>query len=108
MSDVTGTVNQITADIVQYTPAVVAGVQAAEQSSASGQDKKQAVLDAIQAGSAAASSIPVPQVAAIAGLINLVVSIFNSLGIFKHKTPTAVVQPNELVQASTEPKPPTT
>ncbi len=34
-----------------------------------------------------AAGIPVPQVAAIAALVNLSVSIFNALGIFKKKAP---------------------
>ncbi len=83
---VTHTVNQITAQVVTYTPAVVAGVQAAEMSGASGESKLQAVIDGIQAGSAGLVNTPVPQVAAIAALVNLVVSIFNALGVFKHKT----------------------
>lgn len=83
----TSTVNTITSDVASFTPAVLAGVQAAEQSTASGADKKQAVLNAIQAGSAEGTKIAIPQVAAISGLIDLVVSIFNALGVFSHKTP---------------------
>lgn len=44
-----------------------------------------AFAPAIQAGSELGENVPVPQVAAISGLINLVVSIFNALGIFRHK-----------------------
>lgn len=84
-SGVVGTVNDITSQIVTYTPAVVAGVQAAEVSGASGESKLTAVIDGIQKGSQVAEGIPVPSVAAIAGLVNLVVSIFNALGVFKHK-----------------------
>ncbi len=82
---VVSTVNDITSQIVTYTPAVAAAVQAAEMTGASGQSKKQAVLNAIQAGSQLAAGVPQPQVAAISSLVNLVVSIFNALGVFSHK-----------------------
>ena len=85
---VVNTVTQIDSQIMAYTPAVMAGVTAAEASSQSGSNKKQAVLSAIQAGTKVGETIPVPQVAAISGLIDLVVSIFNALGIFKHSLPT--------------------
>lgn len=85
MTDTVQAVSMIDTQVATYAPAVIAGVQAAEHSGASGNDKKQAVIDAVLAGSQAAEGAPVPQVAAIAGLVNLVVSIFNSLGIFKHK-----------------------
>jgi len=80
------TVNQINTQTLQYAPAAMAGIMAAEQSTASGESKLQAVLDGIQAGAHAGEQIPQPQVAAIAGMINLFVSIFNALGVFKHKT----------------------
>lgn len=83
-------ITSISQQVATYTPAVIAGVQAAEVSGASGSAKLQAVLDGIQAGSAAAELIPIPQVEAIAALVNLVVSIFNSLGIFKHNSTSVV------------------
>ncbi len=89
MSKVQTTVAAINANIVAYAPAVITAVQAAEMSSASGTDKATAVINAIQQGSANLTLAPQPDVAAIAGLVNLVVTIFNMLGVFKHKTPTA-------------------
>jgi hypothetical protein len=89
----TDTIAKMDAQIAQYAPLVIVGVQAAEQSTASGATKKQAVLDAIVAGSHVAEAIPVPQVAAIGGLIDLVVSIFNSLHIFGHSTSTPAAPP---------------
>lgn len=83
------TVNDITNQIVAYTPAVIAGVQAAEVTGVSGASKLQAVIAGIQEGSQIAEGIPVPAVSAIAGLVNLVVSIFNAVGLFKHSTPKA-------------------
>jgi hypothetical protein len=88
MSDKVTTVsNQITTQTLIYLPAVLAGVQVAEASQASGADKAQAVVDAVIAGSGAVAQIPgaPPQVAAVSGLVNLAVSILNALGVFKHK-----------------------
>lgn len=79
------TIAAITTQTLTYTPAVIAGVQAAETSLASGPSKQQAVINAILAGSQAAEGVPNPNVAAIAALVNLTVSIFNALGLFKHK-----------------------
>lgn len=83
--NITSTVTQIDNQVLTYVPAVLAGVQAAEQSGASGQSKKQAVLDGVLAGAKAGESVQIPQVAAISGLIDLIVSIFNALGVFKKK-----------------------
>ena len=89
------TVATITADVTQYIPAVGAGVQAAEMAAraaeaqgitVSGEQKANAVLQGIQAGAGTLAQ-GTGQVAAISGLINLFVSIFNSLGIFDHKAP---------------------
>lgn len=91
------TVNTITTDVQQFIPAVSAGVQAAEiaaQTAASqgiivtGAQKASAVLEGIQAGSGVLAQ-GTGQVAAISGLINLFVSIFNSLNLFKHSTAPA-------------------
>ena len=87
-------VTQITNETLQFAPAVLAGVQAAELATgASGQTKHQAVLNGvlqgIQVGSGALAQSSTGQVAAISGLINLFVSIFNSLGLFKHTTVSA-------------------
>ena len=81
---VQSTVTDITTQTMNFAPAVIGGIQAAEAAGASGENKKQAVIDGILAGAKAAENIPVPQVAAIAGMIDLAVSIFNSLGRFKH------------------------
>ena len=85
---VQSTVADITAQTMNFAPAVIGGIHAAEVSGASGADKKQAVIDGILAGAKAAENIPIPQVSAIAGMIDLFVSIFNSLGLFKHKPST--------------------
>lgn len=84
-------VTTITNETLQYAPAVLAGVQAAETATgATGQSKHDAVLNGvlagIQVGSGALAQASTGQVAAISGLINLFVSIFNSLGIFKHNS----------------------
>ncbi len=93
------TVTEITAQVSTYTPAVLAGVQAAEQSGAAGSDKKAAVLAGIQAGAKVGESIPAPIVSGISSLIDLVVSIFNALGLFSHKT--SVVAPIPVTADST-------
>jgi hypothetical protein len=79
-------VNHITAETLAYTPAIIAAMQAAESTQASGEKKQQAVVNAIIAGSAAlAQGAPKPNVQAVAGLVNLFASIFNGLGVFKKK-----------------------
>ena len=84
---VTNTVDQINHATLTYAPAVIAGVQAAEVSGASGSNKKQAVLDGILAGAKLGENMPIPQVAAISGMIDMFVTIFNSLGLFKKSSP---------------------
>lgn len=85
------TVNQITSVELQFVPAVLAGVQAAEATGAPGHAKAQAVIDGVIAGSGAlAGQAGVqPTVAGIAALVNLTVSILNALGIFKKKSTPA-------------------
>ncbi len=85
-SKIVATVDQITAQVATYTPAVIAAVQVAQATSASGEDKLNAVVNAILAGSQIGEAVPVPQVAAISALVNLTVSILKSLGVF-HKKP---------------------
>lgn len=90
-------VTTITNETLQYAPAVIAGIQAAEtaaqQTAATGAQKHDAVLNGvlagIQVGSGALAQSGTGQVAAISGLINLFVSIFNSLNLFKHSTAPA-------------------
>lgn len=88
------TVNTITTGVVSYAPAVIAGIQAAEATgTASGQSKQaavvSAVLNGVEVGSGALENSTNSTVAGVAALVNLFVSIFNSLGIFKHATVTA-------------------
>lgn len=79
------TVTNITNNEVQYAPAVLAGVLAAEQSTQPGTSKAQAVVNGIIAASAAGAQVPQPTVAGISELVNLTVSILNALGVFSHK-----------------------
>jgi hypothetical protein len=87
------TVNSITTQTVSYAPAVLAGIQAAEATQAGGASKQaavvQAVLNGVEVGSGDLAQSSNPTVAGVAALVNLFVSIFNSLGIFKHGTPAA-------------------
>lgn len=87
-SGVVTAVNNITSQMVTYAPAVLAGVQVAEQSTASGSDKKSAVLGGILAGAKIEEASTNPAVASISALIDLTVSILNSLGVFGHKSTT--------------------
>jgi hypothetical protein len=84
---VTTTVNQINTATLEYLPAVLAGVQAAEQVAPGlpGETKAQAVVNGIIAGSAVLAGDANPNVAGIAALVNLVVSILNAAKIFRHK-----------------------
>jgi len=91
----TNTINQITAAELQYAPAVLAGVQAAEVSGASGSAKAQAVIDGIMTGAGALAQtqgIP-PSVSGIAALVNLTVSILNALGVFRKKSQPVAAAP---------------
>ncbi len=63
-------------------PAVLAGVQIAEASGAPGDQKYQAVIQAL--GSASPG---------ISALVNLAVGILNSLGAFRHKTTNVSTMP---------------
>lgn len=100
------TVTQIETQTLTYAPAAIAGIQAAEAGGqivgAAGPSKLSAVLSGIAAGAQVGEAIPVPQVAAISGMINLFVSIFNALGIFKHAP--AAAAPAALAQAAQEAK----
>jgi hypothetical protein len=99
MSAITKTTGAITTQTLIYLPSVLAGVQAAEAASEMvvasggqpipGSTKLGAVLAGVQAGSQVAAGSPNPDVAAIAALVNLTVSILNALGLFKKKTPAA-------------------
>jgi flagellar biosynthesis protein FliQ len=79
------TVNTITNETLTYAPAVLAGVQVAETTGASGSSKLQAVVNGVLAASQAGEAVPNATVAGISALVNLVVSIFNATGIFSHK-----------------------
>ncbi len=84
------TIQAINNDTIAYAPAVIAGIQAAEATGsitgATGPQKAQAVIDGVLAGSQALENSKNANVAGIAALVDLFVSIFNSLGVFKHKT----------------------
>lgn len=86
------TIATINTQTITYLPAVLAGVQAAEQSNAAGATKKQAVVNAVIAGARGAETSTNPNVAGIAALVDLVVSILNSTGVFSHKSPAAPAQ----------------
>jgi N-acetylglucosamine-6-phosphate deacetylase len=83
----------ITADTLAFAPAVLAGVSAAETAAplAPGTTKQAAVVNAvlqgIQVGSGELETSANPTVAGVATLVNLFVSIFNALKVFKHATP---------------------
>lgn len=81
-------VNQITSQTVDYAPAVIAGVQAAQAArnadpSITGAQAQSAVvssiLTGIEVGSGALETSKNPTVAGIALLVNLFVSIFKAL-----------------------------
>lgn len=91
---VTNTATNITNQIVSYSPALVQSVRAAVEVAetvpdATGPQKQRAVVSAvltgIEVGSQALETHPNPAVASVALLINLVVSVLNSLGVFKRK-----------------------
>lgn len=77
------TVNTITTGVEQYTPAVIAGIQAAELTGAPGPSKQAAVvssvLNGVEVGSGALENSSNPTVAGVALLVNMFVSIFKAL-----------------------------
>ena len=83
------TIAAVNSNVLAFTPAVMAGVMAAEQSGADGATKQQAVVNAVLGTSGVLESNTNPNVAGIAGLVNLVLSIFNATGIFSHKKAVA-------------------
>lgn len=87
------TVAAISSNVTAYTPAVIAGVQAAEVSGQQGASKLQTVVNAVLGTAGALEQSSNPNVAAISALVNLVVSIFNSTGIFSHKSAAASAAP---------------
>jgi hypothetical protein len=99
MSAITKVTGAITTQTLIYLPSVLAGVQAAEHASElvvaaggqplPGETKLGAVLAGVQAGSQAMAGSPNPDVASIAALVNLTVSILNALGLFKKRAPAA-------------------
>jgi hypothetical protein len=79
------TLESINNQVVTFTPAVIAAVQIAEAAGGTSESKLAKVLDEISGIAGAVSQIPTnPNVAAIAGLVNLTVSLFNAFGKFKH------------------------
>ncbi len=91
--DIVKGVTAIDNQAATYAPIVIVGVQAAEAAgaTATGEQKKnavvQSILEGIQAGAKVGETVNVPQVAAISGLVDICVSIFNALGGFQHKSP---------------------
>lgn len=80
------TISAITQDTASFAPAVLAGVQAAQLANVDGGTKQEAVVNAVLGTTGALESNSNPNVAGIAALANLFVNIFNTLGVFKHKT----------------------
>jgi hypothetical protein len=85
------------ASFLKYAPYALAGAQAVEAAvgAGNGADKKQLVIAGILAGAHAGETVPVPQVQAIAGVVDIVVGTLNAAGLLG-KTPTPVSVPPEL------------
>jgi hypothetical protein len=86
-------VNQIEASIAKFLPSTLTAVLATEGAAhnVAGATKLQNVVNAVIAGTAVVEAeSPAPSVAAIAGLANLLVTILNYTGVFKHGAPPAV------------------
>ncbi len=83
---ISSTVTRITNQELLYTPVILHAVQAAQASNADGETKKAAVLAVTLAAAQGLESNPNPNVAAIAALIDLTVSIFKATGLFSRKS----------------------
>ncbi len=79
---------------MKYAPYAVAGAQAVESAigAGNGSAKKQAVIAGIIAAVHAGETVPLPQVQAIAGVVDIVVGTLNASGAFG-KVASAVVVP---------------
>lgn len=101
---VTATAEKIDSTSLQYAPQVLAGVTAIEKTAAElpGETKKQIVINSVLAGAHVAEGIPIPQVAGIAALVDLFVSILKTSGFFKGKakTPPPVKAPPAVKKAA--------
>jgi hypothetical protein len=73
----------ITAQVAKYAPIAISLILAAEQSAASGAEKKQAVLAAIFAGAEAGEHSTDAQIVGVSTLVDNIVSVFNMLGTFQ-------------------------
>lgn len=88
----------ITTDTLKYAPAALAGVAAAESAAplAPGTSKQAAVVNAVlqgvQVGSGVLETSTNPTVAGVATLVNLIVSIFNDLNVFRHAAPATAAK----------------
>ena len=84
----TSTLTTITADTNLYAPLVLGAIQIAEAAApagTTGSQKAELVTSAISYQLATATGVP-PNVQAIAGLVNIGVSLLNAFGVFVHKT----------------------
>jgi hypothetical protein len=86
-------VSQIEASIAAFLPTTLAAVLAVEATAHStpGQSKLQTVLNVVMATTGVAEQVPVPSVAAVAGLANLLVTILNATGVFNHGATPPVI-----------------
>lgn len=75
--------------ILKYLPSVLAAVVGVESAIGSqpGATKKQVALMIILAGAKGAESVPNPEVQAVGGLVDTVVSTLNASGVFTKATP---------------------
>ncbi len=83
----TQTALDITMQVAKYAPIAISLILAAEQSAASGADKKQAVLAAIFGGAQAGEHSTDPQIVGVSTLVDNIVSVFNMLGTFQKTNP---------------------
>jgi len=84
-SSVVAATTKINNQVLAYAPAAIAAIQAAETSDLSGAAKRQAVIDGILAGARAGETSQNVNVAAISGMIDLIVSVLNATGVFKKR-----------------------
>ena len=80
---------------MKYAPMAMAAVKAveAEVGASDGADKKALVIAYVLAASHAGQNVPIAQVQAIAGVVNLIVGMLNLSGVFG-KTTASVDVPN--------------
>jgi len=84
------------AAFLKYAPLVLESVKEVEAAigAGNGQSKRQLLLAYVLAAIHAGENVPIAQVQAIAGVIDIIVGLLNGLGVFGKTSPSVAVPPS--------------